>query len=181
MFLIMSMFLCNLAISQVDRDKEQSRELLMSGDQKLQKRFFNGAISDYNRAIELDPEYKQAFNHRGLAKFYLNDFNSAIRDYDRALEIDPKFIEAYYNRGLAYYGAKDYSAAISDFDKVIEMESKDANSYFMRGLAKTYLPTTPRSSACEDFLKAKELGHKAKTPGQQDASYMLKKYCAGYK
>jgi hypothetical protein len=61
------------------------------------------------------------------------------------------------------------------------MEPKDANSYFMRGLAKTYMPTSPRSSACEDFLKAKELGHKAKTPGQQDADYMLKKYCSGYK
>lgn len=172
------MFLCTLILPADERDKAEARELLKKGDEKLKERLFTEAIQDYNQAIELDPEFKQAYNHRGLAKFYLNDFMGAQNDYDKAIELDPKFIEAHYNRGLATFNAKDYTGAVADFDKVIELDEKDANAYFMRGLAKTYIPEINISSACEDFHKAKELGHKAKQPGEQDAEYMIVKYCS---
>jgi tetratricopeptide (TPR) repeat protein len=177
--LIAIIFLVTMLTSADARDKVQAKQLLSQGDQKLHNRLYTEAIGDYNRAIELDPEFKEAYNHRGLAKFYLNDFMGAIADYDQAVELDPKFIEAYYNRGLAGYGARNYIGCIPDFDKVIELDEKDADAYFMRGLAKTYVAEISIDSACEDFRKAKELGHKAKVPGQPDADVMIAKYCSG--
>ena len=177
-FLNIFMFLCILVMSADERDKAQAKQLLSQGEQKLQNRLYTEAIEDYDRAIELDPDFKEAYNHRGLAKFYLNDFLGAISDYDKALELDPKFIEAYYNRGLTGYNARNYIGCIPDFDKVIELDEKDADAYFMRGLAKTFVAKINIDSACEDFRKAKELGHKAKVPGQPDADFMIVKYCS---
>lgn len=177
-FLIIFVFLYTLIISADKREKAEAKTLLSSGDAKLKERLFTEAIQDYNRAIELDPELKEAYNHRGLAKFYLNNFPGAIEDYGRAIDLDEKFIEAYFNRGLACYNAKDYRGCIPDFDKVIELGKKDADAYFLRGLAKTYIPEINITSACEDFHKARELGYKPKVPGQPDADYMIVKYCS---
>ena len=172
------MFLGALLMSADARDKAQAKQLLSQGDQKLRNRLYTEAIEDFDRAIELDPDFKEAYNHRGLAKSYLNNFTGAISDYDMAVELDPKFIEAYYNRGLSVYSAGNYTGCIPDFDKVIELDEKDADAYYMRGLAKTYIPRINIDSACEDFRKAKKLGHKAKVPGQPDADFMIAKYCS---
>ena len=32
-----------------------------------------GAIEDYNKAIEINPQYAEAFNNRGIAKYALGD------------------------------------------------------------------------------------------------------------
>ncbi len=50
----------------------------------------DGAIADYNRAIELNPKYAGACNNRGLAKQAKGDLDGAIADYNRALELAAK-------------------------------------------------------------------------------------------
>src|SRR4029077_10182209 len=75
----------------------------------------DGAIADYNRAIELDPKYAGAYNNRGLAKKAKVDQNCCIADFDqakgdqdgaiadfnRAIELDPNLAISYHNRDLA--------------------------------------------------------------------------------
>jgi tetratricopeptide (TPR) repeat protein len=166
-------------ILSTDRiDKENAQELLNQGNQKLKEKLFTEAILDYDKAIKLDPDLKQVYNRRGLAKFYLNNFPAAIIDYDKAIALDDKFVEAYYNKGLANYGRRNYRSCIVDFDKVIELDEKDADAHFMRGVAKTFTPEISIESACADFHKAKELGYKAKRQGDPDADFMIVKFCA---
>ena len=59
------------------------------------------AAKDFSRAIELKPNFDNAYYKRGLAKTALGFNEEAIKDYTRALEIDPKYSYAYYNRGNA--------------------------------------------------------------------------------
>ena len=61
-----------------------------------------GAIQDYDKAIELNPNSAYAYNNRGYAKFQLQEDYQAIEDYDKAIELDPNYAQAYhYNRGVA--------------------------------------------------------------------------------
>lgn len=60
-----------------------------------------GALADYNLAIELAPNFTTAYLHRGL--FRANRLNfplGAFLDYNRAIELDPTYVKAYLNRGI---------------------------------------------------------------------------------
>lgn len=46
-----------------------------------------GAIEDFNKAIELDPQFAEAYNNRGIAKFKLGDLNGACSDWHKAGEL----------------------------------------------------------------------------------------------
>ena len=61
----------------------------ISGSDKVARKDYSGAVEDFSMAIKLDPTFKQAYENRGVAKFYLQDYNGAILNYTRAIEIDP--------------------------------------------------------------------------------------------
>ena len=49
-----------------------------------------GAISDYTKAIELNPNFSEAFYNRGCNKTQLKDYYGAISDYTKVIEINSK-------------------------------------------------------------------------------------------
>ena len=60
-----------------------------SANEKFDKEDYQGAIDDYSKAIELDPQNLKAFSSRGDAKFNLEDYQGAIDDYSKAIELNP--------------------------------------------------------------------------------------------
>ena len=52
-----------------------------------------GAIEDYNKAIEINPKYAEAFYNRGIAKFTIGDKEGACSDWRKAGELG--VIESY--------------------------------------------------------------------------------------
>ena len=88
-----------------------------------------GAISDYTKAIEINPNDSEAYYNRGVSKSKSNDNYGAISDYTKAIELNSAFANAYYNRGNAKVGLNDYSGAISDFTKVIEINPQYVSAY----------------------------------------------------
>ena len=48
-----------------------------------------GAIADYDKAIELNPDDDAALNNRGLVKSDLGDYQGAIEDLDKAIRLEP--------------------------------------------------------------------------------------------
>src|SRR6266550_1805395 len=96
----------------------------------------DGAIADYNRAIQLDPKDAAIYNNRGLAKQAKGDFNAAIADFNRGIELNPKDAVAYSNRGNTKRDKGDLDGAILDYNHSIRVNPKYAYAYYDRGLAK---------------------------------------------
>src|SRR3954447_13913587 len=46
----------------------------------------DGAIADYNHALQLDPKLAEAYYNRGNVKAKSNDLEGAITEYTRAIE-----------------------------------------------------------------------------------------------
>ncbi len=119
---------------------------------------YMGAISDYSKAIEIDPKNEEAFYYRGYARNELNDYEGALQDFDKVIELNDKYSGIYNNRGIAKDRLMNYSGAIEDYTKAIEINSKDANAYYNRGYDKyrfkDYL------GAIEDYTKALEINPK---------------------
>ena len=91
------------------------------------------AISDYNRAVEINPNYSEAYNNRGIAYGKLGDQRQAIPDFDRAIAIDPKSAEVYNNRGVTYDKLGDHRRAIADYDRAVEINPEYPEAYNNRG------------------------------------------------
>ena len=97
---------------------------------------YRGAIKDYTKAIDLNPDYATAYNNRGVAKSSLGDKEGAIKDYDKAIDLNPDYATAYYNRGKAKMSVGDKEGAIKDYDIAIELNPQRFHYY--RNRAKVY-------------------------------------------
>lgn len=129
---------------------------------------FLGAIQDYNKAIELNPNDYIFYYNRGNAKFKMNIFHDAIQDFNKSIELNDNHSSSYNNRGLAKARLEDYRGAISDYDKAILLDASDAEAYYNRGLSKLMLKD--KNSGCLDLSKAGELG-------ETDAYAVIKQLC----
>ena len=118
-----------------------------------------GAISDYTKAIEIDPNYKEAYYNRAWNKEKLNDYYGAISDYTKVIEIDPNYKEAYNNRGRLKHNLEDYYGAISDYTKAIEIDPNYALAYSNLAVTKGE-GFEDDEGACSDIKKAASLGDK---------------------
>jgi len=58
-----------------------------------------------NEAIEINPNYAEAYHNRGNAKYELKGYREAIQDYSKAIELEPKLAKAYNNWFFCTEGA----------------------------------------------------------------------------
>jgi tetratricopeptide (TPR) repeat protein len=114
---------------------ETARTYVTSGNAYLDKKEYDRAIQDYDRAIQLDPAYAAAYYNRGVAYLDKKEYDRAIQDYDRAIQLDPAFAVAYYNRGNAYKQQGKREQAITDFEKFLEL----SNDSYWREQAQNHL------------------------------------------
>ena len=63
---------------------------------------YNGALFDFDLAIEKNNTDPSNFNARGNIKVYFGQYQEAIADFTTAVNLNRNFAEAYYNRGLTY-------------------------------------------------------------------------------
>ena len=95
------------------------------------------AIADYNTAIQLKPDYAEAYNNRGFAYYLKGDAERAIADYTRAIALRPNYPKAYNSRGVVYmahgYGR---AKAVADFDRAIALKPDFRYAYINRANAR---------------------------------------------
>jgi tetratricopeptide (TPR) repeat protein len=82
------------------------------------------AISDYSKAIEIDPRYAAAYSNRGDAYKITGQYDKAISDFSKVIEINPKLSVFYYLRGNVYLLKKEYDNTWSDYKKAQELGFK---------------------------------------------------------
>ncbi len=130
----------------------------------------NDAVDAYSKAIEVNPQYVEAYNNRGNIYASLGNHNQAIKDFNKTIELDPQYAYAYSNRGAAYKILGDFKQAIDDHNKAIELNPQNATSYYNRGL--TYVSLGNYDQAINDFDKAIELNPQYED-GYNNRAYLL--------
>lgn len=112
---------------------------------------YQEALKQYNKAIELDPNYGSAYYNRGLTLSDLENYKDAIRDFTKAIKLNPHDHEAYYNRALCHRNLKGFQIAINDLTKALSM-SEEYDYYADRG--STYYLINEYHKAVEDYTSA---------------------------
>lgn len=81
-------------------------------------------IGSYNKAIELFPEYHDAFGSRGLAYFRLNKFDQAYTDYLTSLKHRPNDAKVLSNLGFIYFMRNQFDKAEEVYRKSIQYDPR---------------------------------------------------------
>lgn len=113
------------------------------------------ALSDYSRAVELNPNDVRYRNMRGLFLLTRSQLDQALTDFTEAVRIDPKYIQSWNNRGLVKLAKTDFHAAIDDFNKAVEIDPTYADGFNNRGFA--WFKMEIYDKALADFDKTLEL------------------------
>jgi lipoprotein NlpI len=83
---------------------------------------FNGAVDDFNQAIEIDPLNVNAYAYRGLVKDYLKNYDDAIADCSKAIELDPQKVAGYDSLGFVQNDQMQFQPALESFRKSIQLD-----------------------------------------------------------
>jgi tetratricopeptide (TPR) repeat protein len=78
-------------------------------------------LRDYDKVIELKPDFAFAYYNKANILCTQKDYRSAISYYTRAIEIDADFAEAYFNRGLTYIFIGEDALGTTDLGKAGEL------------------------------------------------------------
>ena len=105
------------------------------------------AIADFNRAIDLRPDYAEAHFNRGNAYADLERLDDAVADYGRVITLRPDHAQALHNRGAAYGKLGRLEAALSDLNRAVTLLPQDASVHFNRGAIHADLGNDPQAVA----------------------------------
>ena len=101
---------------------------LKSGDEKIKKEDYYGAIFDFTKAIEIQPNNALLYSIRSYPKFLLKDFIGAISDLNKAIKINPNKGSYYKLRGNYKYLLNEGQSACIDWSKAATLGDKDGIS-----------------------------------------------------
>src|SRR5215510_16543291 len=87
---------------------QSAKDYTQKGRELYEKSEFMEALLNLNKAIEVDPNYSQAYYVRGNIKDAFDDRHGAMKDYNMAVEKNPKFAEAFFARGNVKMKLMDY-------------------------------------------------------------------------
>ena len=87
-------------------------------------------IVNLDKAIELNPDYDEAYNNRGVAHGTTKEYDRAIEDFNKAIKLNPDYVNAYHNRGETWLQMGEWEKAKSDLTT-----AKGIGSKYRRGIS----------------------------------------------
>lgn len=94
---------------------------------------YEGAIANFARSIELDPEDAEPYIWRGEAYAKLGEFDRAMPDLATALKLRPDYAKAHAGMADGKAAAWDTDGAIAEYTLAIEKDPIYGRCYFQRG------------------------------------------------
>ena len=148
------LFLACQSTGNVRRDSE-AVQAFERGDAAFMQGDFHEAVYEYEWAIEIEPEWAEAFIRLGNAGLLLGrevlDYYSFIDDYVDAAKIDPRYKD--FADASEHYRNENYDLAIEIFNRVIRNNINLVAAYTLRGEIYHYVEKN-YDMAISDFTEA---------------------------
>ena len=114
------------------------------------------AVENFTKAINLMPNFAQAYYNRGVAYNLKGKVDDAIVDWTKAIELDSDYADAYNNRGIVYISIGEVNRALIDLNQFIQLRPNNAIAYYRR--TKVWLLLREWEKVKSDLIKARVLG-----------------------
>jgi len=92
------------------------------------------AVQEASKAIQLNPNYTDAYLLRARAEDCTGAREDALKDIAKAISISPREAKPYLLRGTIEASGHDLNAAVEDANRAIQLEPKNAMAYALSGM-----------------------------------------------
>ncbi|WP_440957076.1 tetratricopeptide repeat protein [Methanosarcina sp. Mfa9] len=97
------------------------------------------AIEALDKALELNPDYPDAWYQKGVVLFKLEKYPEAIEALDKALRINSDYPDAWYQKGIVLFKLEKYPEAIETFDKALELNPDYPDAWYCKASSLLFL------------------------------------------
>lgn len=123
---------------------------------------FDKAAEQYEKALEIDPQYVDAMTNLGVAYYNLGQLDKAIEQYSKAIELAPGDADIRSNLAAAHVqkhqssgDQEELNRALEQYEKAIELNPDLAEAHF--GLGVIYALQGENAQAIQAFERFLEL------------------------
>ena len=122
-------------LEKEDNNQKQDKVAVESGV-KIEISEYDIVKNDFNKVIELAPDFQYGYYNLANLQASLKDYKSAVTNYTKAIALDKKFAEAYFNRGLTNIYLGNNNQGINDLSKAGELGIASAYNIIKRFIDK---------------------------------------------
>ncbi len=120
-------------------------------DDAKRKEYWDKALAQFNRAIELTPDYSDAYGQRGLLFYRGKNFEQAIKDYEKSIALKPNS-KVYSNMGTIYFETGRIADAINAYKNAIKYDPRFVDA--RRNLGSAYAMSKQYDLALREYQEA---------------------------
>ncbi len=125
------------------------------GDLYSRQGNYEKAIEEFQTAIQLKPNYGDAYHNLGNVYYAIGEDKLAIENYQKAISLNPNLWQSYQNIAAILFKHQEYEAARENLEKAIAINPQNPELYTVLGIF--YLSQDEKEMAKETFLKALQL------------------------
>ena len=124
---------------------------------KFNLKQFEGALTDFDKAVTFYPDDDRLWYNRGVCKFGMGDIEGALKDFHKTLQLKPNNKLALEDRAGIYWHQKKYSEALEDLKKCLTYTADNAFIHFKMGAI--YLEMKNPDQSLFHLNQAEQLGY----------------------
>ncbi len=108
---------------------QNAKQYYKTGLTFVEARNYQDAIIQFSKAIEINPDYTEAYIERAKSYRAINENEKAVEDYERALIFEKKKDELYLEASAVNLLLKRYDRALEFVKEAIRINSKSEEAY----------------------------------------------------
>ena len=100
--------------------------------------FYDKAIEQYSRTLDLRPNYERAHNNLGDVLVRQGKFEDAIGSFQASVNLFPNYAVARSNLGVVYERLGRYNEAVAEYDEALKIDPNNASMHKNIGVVYFY-------------------------------------------
>ncbi|MCW8802979.1 MAG: tetratricopeptide repeat protein [Ignavibacteriaceae bacterium] len=172
-FPIIVLFILTISlISFAQEMNPEAGKLYNEGNSQLKAGNYNGAISNYDKALAIEKDYR-IYYQKGVAQKKANDLNASKASLEECIKLKNDFEPGYNALGGVFFSMGDYNQAIKNFEKVLTLSNNTSvQKKVKKNLSLAYAKLGNEAISKNNPQKAVEYLNKAVEYENYDAAYL---------
>ena len=101
--------------------EESLTELLDKGSMYMSQNQLTSAHNVFSKAIELDPNWAEAWNKRATVLYLMGNYELSQKDIDMVLSLEKRHFGALSGQGLVQIALKNYEKALDSLSLMVDL------------------------------------------------------------